>query len=183
MSPPDGSSDETATFIRDLSSYQVRLRTFANWPFTGKSKCTSERMAASGLFHPSNAMEDVAQCFVCFKELEGWEPDDDPHSEHRRHSPKCPFLTAKPFEEMTAREGLEMDLVRFMNFLNWHKQQVANTVQEAARAKLLALRDQLSSHFSKRTRTKRVNRTNQSEAVSECSTYTTRSLRSTRSKR
>lgn len=37
------------------------------------------QMAAAGFVHcPSENGPDVAQCFFCFKELEGWEPDDDP---------------------------------------------------------------------------------------------------------
>lgn len=36
-------------------------------------------MAAAGFVHcPSENGPDVAQCFFCLKELEGWEPDDDP---------------------------------------------------------------------------------------------------------
>jgi len=28
-------------------------------------------------------------CFLCSKSLDGWEPGDDPVSEHYRHSPDC----------------------------------------------------------------------------------------------
>lgn len=36
-------------------------------------------MAKAGFIHcPADNAPDVAQCFFCFKELEGWEPDDDP---------------------------------------------------------------------------------------------------------
>lgn len=37
------------------------------------------QMAAAGFVHcPTENKPDLAQCFFCFKELEGWEPDDDP---------------------------------------------------------------------------------------------------------
>ena len=37
------------------------------------------QMAAAGFIHcPTENEPDLAQCFFCFKELEGWEPDDDP---------------------------------------------------------------------------------------------------------
>lgn len=45
------------------------LFSFSPWP----------QMAAAGFVHcPSENGPDVAQCFFCLKELEGWEPDDDP---------------------------------------------------------------------------------------------------------
>lgn len=68
-------ADESVAFFRSLSSYQKRMETFQNWPYRGRNKCTPERLAQSGFFHPPNTGSDVAQCFVCFKELEGWEPD------------------------------------------------------------------------------------------------------------
>ena len=39
----------------------------------------SRQMAEAGFFHSSNDRDpDIARCFVCFKELEGWEPEDNP---------------------------------------------------------------------------------------------------------
>lgn len=36
-------------------------------------------MAEAGFFHsPKDRDPDIARCFVCFKELEGWEPEDNP---------------------------------------------------------------------------------------------------------
>ncbi|XP_070335968.1 baculoviral IAP repeat-containing protein 5 isoform X3 [Odocoileus virginianus] len=56
-----------------------RVSTFKNWPFLEGCACTPERMAAAGFIHcPTENEPDLAQCFFCFKELEGWEPDDDP---------------------------------------------------------------------------------------------------------
>ncbi|XP_061031148.1 baculoviral IAP repeat-containing protein 5 isoform X2 [Eubalaena glacialis] len=56
-----------------------RISTFKNWPFLEGCACTPERMAAAGFIHcPTENEPDLAQCFFCFKELEGWEPDDDP---------------------------------------------------------------------------------------------------------
>ena len=38
-----------------------------------------KQMAAAGFYHdPSNLSPDSVRCFVCQKELEGWEPEDDP---------------------------------------------------------------------------------------------------------
>uniref|UniRef100_A0A8C3S3T9 BIRC5 n=1 Tax=Chelydra serpentina TaxID=8475 RepID=A0A8C3S3T9_CHESE len=50
-----------------------------HWLFTEGCASTPEQMAAAGFIHcPSENGPDVVQCFCCFKELEGWEPDDDP---------------------------------------------------------------------------------------------------------
>lgn len=48
-------------------------------PFLLFSFSPCPQMAAAGFVHcPSENGPDVAQCFFCLKELEGWEPDDDP---------------------------------------------------------------------------------------------------------
>lgn len=37
------------------------------------------QMAKAGFIHtPSDNSPDIAMCFFCLKELEGWEPEDDP---------------------------------------------------------------------------------------------------------
>ena len=39
----------------------------------------SRQMAEAGFFHSSKDRDaDIVRCFVCFKELEGWEPEDNP---------------------------------------------------------------------------------------------------------
>ncbi|CAH8517176.1 unnamed protein product [Dicrocoelium dendriticum] len=169
-----------ASFVRDLCSYDFRVQTFVGWPFGGNFKCTAERLAMTGFFHPRDTAQDVAQCFVCFKELEGWEPDDDPAAEHRRHSPECPFLFSKSYEQMSAREGLQMDIIRFANFLHWHNEQIIKSVREKASDKICSIRNQLAECLVKKRGTRRTNRAEQSEAFSEASICSTRSLRSRR---
>ncbi|TNN38603.1 Baculoviral IAP repeat-containing protein 5.1 [Liparis tanakae] len=59
--------------------YENRLKTFEGWPFDEGCSCTPENMAKAGFVHtPSGNSPDVAMCFFCLKELEGWEPEDDP---------------------------------------------------------------------------------------------------------
>lgn len=42
-------------------------------------RCCRFQMAEAGFVHcPTENEPDLAQCFFCFKELEGWEPDDNP---------------------------------------------------------------------------------------------------------
>uniref|UniRef100_A0A8B9XUN3 Baculoviral IAP repeat-containing protein 5 n=1 Tax=Bos mutus grunniens TaxID=30521 RepID=A0A8B9XUN3_BOSMU len=94
-----------------------RVSTFKNWPFLEGCACTPERMAAAGFIHcPTENEPDLAQCFFCFKELEGWEPDDDPIEEHKKHSSGCAFLSVKKqFEELTLSEFLKLDKERTKN--------------------------------------------------------------------
>uniref|UniRef100_A0A7N4V2I6 Baculoviral IAP repeat-containing protein 5 n=1 Tax=Sarcophilus harrisii TaxID=9305 RepID=A0A7N4V2I6_SARHA len=94
-----------------------RISTFQNWPFTEDCACTPERMAEAGFIHcPSENEPDLAQCFFCFKELEGWEPEDDPMLEHKKHSSSCAFISIKKkIEELTLNEFLKLDKERAKN--------------------------------------------------------------------
>uniref|UniRef100_A0A670I3X2 Baculoviral IAP repeat containing 5 n=1 Tax=Podarcis muralis TaxID=64176 RepID=A0A670I3X2_PODMU len=101
-----------------------RVATFDQWPFASDCSCTPDRMAEAGFVHcPSDNAPDVAQCFICFKELEGWEPDDDPirglvhcpselvggREEHRKHSPNCAFLALqKDIKDLTLQEFMRL---------------------------------------------------------------------------
>lgn len=45
---------------------------------------------------------DVAACFLCGKELDGWESSDDPWLEHKRHAPQCAFSKmGRPEKKLT----------------------------------------------------------------------------------
>ncbi|XP_075702713.1 baculoviral IAP repeat-containing protein 5 [Rhinoderma darwinii] len=101
--------DEWRLYLLD-----TRVQTFSNWPFTEGCACTPEMMAAAGFIHrPSGNSPDVAQCFFCLKELEGWEPEDDPMKEHKKHSSACLFIAQKKkAEEMTLMEFLKLDRER-----------------------------------------------------------------------
>jgi baculoviral IAP repeat-containing protein 5 len=57
-----------------------RLETFQHWPYKSENhQCTPTNMAAAGFFAIGDKDEpDLAECFICSKQLDGWEPDDDP---------------------------------------------------------------------------------------------------------
>lgn len=56
-----------------------RLKTFVNWPFKDSTECNATKMAEAGFFKiESNTEPDLVQCFICQKQLDGWEPKDDP---------------------------------------------------------------------------------------------------------
>nr|XP_009857913.1 baculoviral IAP repeat-containing protein 5-like [Ciona intestinalis] len=105
-------SDVHAMFV-----YSKRLETFLGWPYVSKdgAKCVAEKMAATGFFRPNPESEpDLARCFMCKKEMEGWEPNDDPHDEHRMHSSKCPFLhdKGKDLLDITIADDIKLFYVK-----------------------------------------------------------------------
>ncbi|XP_060951377.1 baculoviral IAP repeat-containing protein 5a [Limanda limanda] len=106
--------------------YENRLKSFAGWPFEEDCTCTPENMAKAGFVHtPSDNSPDIAMCFFCLKELEGWEPEDDPEKEHKSHSPSCHFIALKKkVEELTVEEFLKLQKER-------HKFIIIKSCQEA----------------------------------------------------
>ncbi|XP_036379955.1 baculoviral IAP repeat-containing protein 5.2-like [Megalops cyprinoides] len=94
--------------------YESRLKTYMGWPFEEGCACTPDNMAKAGFIHtPSENSPDVAQCFFCYKELEGWEPEDDPEKEHKAHSPTCGFiLLKKSVQELTVEEMVKLQKER-----------------------------------------------------------------------
>ncbi|KAJ7396603.1 Baculoviral IAP repeat-containing protein 5 [Pitangus sulphuratus] len=113
-----------------------RVATFRNWPFTEGCACTPERMAAAGFVHcPSENSPDVAQCFFCLKELEGWEPDDDPLEEHKKHSATCGFLSLqKEPANLTLQEFLKLDKMRIIKSIKKEISQKMTEVEDAAKS-------------------------------------------------
>ncbi|KAF7243658.1 Baculoviral IAP repeat-containing protein 5.1 [Varanus komodoensis] len=105
---------------RDMHEYENRLKTFTEWPFKDKCKCTPENMANAGFIHCPNVGEpDVAKCFFCLIELEGWEPEHDPWLEHsKRSKDSCGFLSlSKNVGDLTVEEYYELEMERVRIFL------------------------------------------------------------------
>lgn len=78
-----------------------RLKTFEDWPFqSSDNSCNPEKMAAAGFFAVGGKEEpDLVECFICSKQLDGWDPDDDPWNEHVKHHSECFFVSlGKPDE-------------------------------------------------------------------------------------
>ncbi|XP_077595702.1 baculoviral IAP repeat-containing protein 5a [Stigmatopora nigra] len=117
--------------------YENRLKTFEGWPFDEDCACTPQNMAKAGFIHaPSDNSPDVAICFSCHKELEGWEPDDDPIKEHQSHSSSCYFINLKKdVEDMTVDEFLKLLKVKEDFILNKNLNDTINKFKEAAKVK------------------------------------------------
>lgn len=55
----------------------------STWPHPASFKATPETLAEAGFyFYPDSESEDNVACFMCKKNLGGWEPDDDPFTIH-----------------------------------------------------------------------------------------------------
>uniref|UniRef100_T1J1U5 Uncharacterized protein n=1 Tax=Strigamia maritima TaxID=126957 RepID=T1J1U5_STRMM len=86
-----------------------RLKSFNKWPYQRESKCTPVEMARAGFYCPDEKFADLAKCFVCDKELDGWEIGDVPWHEHESHSPNCPFIKlGKTESEMKVDDFLKL---------------------------------------------------------------------------
>jgi len=129
----------------DMMLCSNRVNTFQNWPFSEEDKCTPERMAAAGFYGCGGSKEpDLARCFVCRKEMDGWEPSDDPWEEHKRSARgRCGYvnLNKKP-EDISIQ-----DFIKLINEKHEHLQrkimesrdeqlQAKSGVMEAALLKL-----------------------------------------------
>ncbi|XP_053562168.1 baculoviral IAP repeat-containing protein 5 [Bombina bombina] len=144
--PPPRKGDPEIPDEWRLYLLDTRIRTFSNWPFTDGCTCTPERMAAAGFIHcPTTNSPDVAQCFFCLKELEGWEPEDDPMEEHKKHSSACCFLSLKKkVEDLTLSEFLKLDKERAKCKMQKKMNQQIEVFQAAAKA----VRDNLEKLYA-----------------------------------
>ena len=90
----------------------------ATRPFPGKkSKAGPSKMAAAGFYYTGGEDGDAVTCFMCAKDLDGWEEGDDPMAEHEKHCPACPWM------------NLNLEENRFKTFFHWpHKKKHVHTV-------------------------------------------------------
>lgn len=58
-----------------------RSRSLKNWSM---DKPGDKEMAEAGFYCPVPDVPGTVKCFACFIELDGWEPTDDPWTEHRK---------------------------------------------------------------------------------------------------
>ncbi|XP_033120397.1 baculoviral IAP repeat-containing protein 5-like [Anneissia japonica] len=124
-----------------MNTYSIRLASFVDWPFTEDCSCTPAKMAAAGFYHcPTDQEPDAVKCFMCQKELDGWEPNDDPMSEHKRHSPNCALINLKKdIEDKTMEEFLKLECIRQKNKL----MKVAETAMKEFEHQAAKTREQL----------------------------------------
>lgn len=118
---------------KSMNSFENRLASFHQWPLTGNCTCTPERMAEAGFYHcPTENEPDLARCYVCFKELDGWDPSDDPSKEHSR-SANCAFVRlGKKARDVTVIDCLNLEKARANNraekFIQLHETEVSEAM-------------------------------------------------------
>lgn len=89
-----------------MKDFNKRLKSFTDWQYGDDTSCSALEMAKAGFYRPNPDTEpDATRCFACCKEMEGWEIDDVPSTEHQR-SKDCQFLKMgeKDWKKMTLRE-------------------------------------------------------------------------------
>lgn len=60
---------------------------------------TGSKLAKAGFFfYPTQDNPDNVACFLCHKSLDGWEEDDDPLTEHLKHSSSCGWAIVAAIE-------------------------------------------------------------------------------------
>lgn len=59
---------------------------------------TSQLARAGFFFNPQPSNPDNVRCFLCHKDLDGWEEDDDPLQEHLKHSGSCGWAICAAIE-------------------------------------------------------------------------------------
>ncbi|MBN3307214.1 BIR51 protein, partial [Amia calva] len=117
-----------------MYSFEKRLQTFSDWPFLEDCECTPERMARAGFVHcPSQSEPDVVCCFFCLKELEGWEPHDDPWLEHMKRSPRCGFLTLQK----------DPDTLQVIEFFRLEQERLGTYIRKMGGQKISQFRDEV----------------------------------------
>ena len=70
------------------------------------------QLAEAGWYMIGSATEpDLVRGYYCLRELDGWDPEDDPWEEHQRRSgDPCPFiLKGKKARDLTIKDALELE--------------------------------------------------------------------------
>ncbi|XP_053607852.2 baculoviral IAP repeat-containing protein 5 [Plodia interpunctella] len=81
-------------------------------------------MAEAGFYSVATGDDDAdaAKCFLCGKELDGWEASDDPWEEHKSHAAKCAFVQL----------GKKEDELLLSEYLSVVKQYMINEIKQMA---------------------------------------------------
>ncbi|XP_047995398.1 baculoviral IAP repeat-containing protein 5 [Leguminivora glycinivorella] len=130
-------TNEMRVESRSLFSVDERVKTFKNWPFNDKNRCNVRNMAEAGFYSVATGDDDAdaAKCFLCGKELDGWEPEDDPWSEHKSHASKCAFVQlGKNEDELLLSELLSVVKQYMINELNQLNETIKSELDNKAKS-------------------------------------------------
>jgi hypothetical protein len=86
---------------RYMCSEVTRRATFNEWPHMDYKWVLPDALAQAGFFYqPTHPNDDRTMCFCCDLCLVTWEQQDQPWSEHERHSPICHFVRGEITENI-----------------------------------------------------------------------------------
>lgn len=103
---------------------------------TGFRNCTPENFAKAGFYNCSTKeSRDNVKCFVCMKQLDGWEKEDDPWEEHKKRGQNCLFVQLK-----TKNSG---DSYKMRDVVHLYVEMMKNIVNEAQEKQLAPLQKSL----------------------------------------
>ncbi|XP_048088217.1 E3 ubiquitin-protein ligase XIAP isoform X2 [Alosa alosa] len=98
--------ESTYPMAPHMCAEDARIRSFGtSWPASAPVR--SRRLAQAGLYYLGEA--DRVQCFCCGGMLAGWEPGDEPWSEHSRHFPNCFFILGHDVGNVPSAQPPESD--------------------------------------------------------------------------
>lgn len=87
------------------------------WPH---DRPAAKTLAAAGLYYnPSEDHPDNVTCYLCAKDLDGWESDDDPSAEHVKHCPDCGWAQVSVTSKAEDPRGARMVRARADTFGDW----------------------------------------------------------------
>lgn len=95
-----------------------RIDSFEKWLYDESSSCSITKMAEAGFYWTGNKNkdeDDAVTCFICSKQLHGWDPTDDPWKEHVKHAPQCQFVK---YGHKESELTVSMNTIIFLYFLN-----------------------------------------------------------------
>lgn len=100
---PSPSLHDTA-FDMEYATRESRETTFApptkrsksGWPH--KTPAPADLSKAGFYFKPTPRSNDNTACFLCDRQLDGWEPEDDPIREHLKHAESCGWAVVMSIE-------------------------------------------------------------------------------------
>ena len=78
-----------------MLNFKERLQTFKKWKFPENANCSARKLAEAGFYFCGPRNSDVVKCFLCNKELDCWEKDDEPWAEHLKHRATCYYAQKK----------------------------------------------------------------------------------------
>ncbi|EFX05936.1 chromosome segregation protein [Grosmannia clavigera kw1407] len=81
---------------RTSTAASARAPKTLTWPH--RSPTAIDLARAGFFFNPQPSNPDNVKCFLCHKDLDGWEEDDDPLQEHLKHSGNCGWAICAAIE-------------------------------------------------------------------------------------